>query len=171
MSAERSSWSFIPANFCSDLTKSDSPFLQLSALTGDNIFVEDIRPARRTALCSEKERLASRTASAIEALLIAPSYSAMISSQGVPSATISKTWATMIRVPTNVGLPWHTLGSETTCRPSFVRFIFVLMRCPFQYISKPRFRRNAANRADEIETSDFSSQIALYSADTLKPPL
>jgi hypothetical protein len=81
----------LPANFCSDLTEPDSPFFQLSALTGDDIFVEDIQPARRAAFCSERERPASRTASAIAALLIAPPYSVMISSHGVPSATISKT--------------------------------------------------------------------------------
>src|SRR5207247_21217 len=108
------------------MTETGSPLLQLGALAGNDIFVEYIQPARRSAFFSENDRPASRTASAIAARLIAPSYSAMISSQGVAAATNSKIWSTMIRVPMKVGVPWQIRGSETTYSPRVTR---VLLPC------------------------------------------
>ena len=102
-----SSRSFMPlaSGFFANLHETDSPLSQQQALAGDDVFVENNQPARRTEFFSENERPASRTASAMAARLIARSYSAMISSHGVSAATISKTWSTMMRVPTKVGAP------------------------------------------------------------------
>lgn len=46
-----------------------------------------------------------------------PRHSSTIVSQAMPAATCSKTSATRIRVPRNVGWPWQIVGSATMNRP------------------------------------------------------
>jgi len=111
------------AYFFTDAPAMNPPRTQLGTLAGNDIFIKDVQPARRIVLFCESDRPASRTASAIASRLIAPSYSAMICSHAMPSATISRTGSTMMRVPLKVGLPWQISGSVTTYSPSFRRFI------------------------------------------------
>src|SRR3989304_6376835 len=117
------------------------PRTQLGTLAGNDIFIKDVQPARRTVFFSEKDRLATRTASVIASRLIAPSYSEMISSHVVPSATMSITCLTMIRVPLKVGLPWQISGSVTMYSPSFRRFIDLSPRTGFLFLFCFLFRK------------------------------
>jgi hypothetical protein len=92
-----------------DLPDSNAPTSEQLTLAVRNVFIEDVHEpvvsdTNSDAWVTNASR-AKRTASAIPSLEIAPRHSSMIASQAIPLATCSKTSATRMRVPRNVGCP------------------------------------------------------------------
>ena len=113
----------------SNLPERNAPFLQQWPLIFREIFVQQTHATASSAALgagrpygSSHASLASRTASATAASGIFPPQRVLqMKSHDRPSATSSNTCHTMMRVPLNVGLPWHISGSATMYRPSSTR--------------------------------------------------
>jgi hypothetical protein len=101
------------SHLAADLTHWNPPTAQELPLMLGNILVEEIHPAMSASSWVNKASRAKRTASPMASLLTSPRQSSTIASQAMPVATCSKTSATKMRVPTNVGLPWQIAGSAT----------------------------------------------------------
>ena len=98
---------------------------QQRGLVFGKIFVEQIHAAclRGVAACqsawASTVRRASSTASAIAGSDTRPPHRTwLMKSHDFPAATSARTWWTMMRVPRNVGFPWHTRGLAMMYRPS-----------------------------------------------------
>src|SRR5262245_43455187 len=104
-----------------DLPHPNPPTPQSLSLAGNDIFVQDVHDeveaTTNSSACFKSACAAKCTASAIASCVILPCHSSLMVSQSSPRATWSKTSATKIRVPRNVGWPWHTFGSATINRP------------------------------------------------------
>src|SRR6266700_1187040 len=104
---------FIPEPFAgnvnADLPHPHPPTPQMLALTGNDIFVQDVHDAdevtTKSSACLRSACAARCAASAIASCVILPCHSSIMVSQSSPRATWSRTSATKIRVPRNVGCP------------------------------------------------------------------
>lgn len=104
--------------------------------------------------CSRKARVERCRASAIASLVTFPRHSSMMDSQARPSATCTSRSETSILGPLNVGLPWHTRGSDIICLPYILALITPLHYLPhcFQpgcggWLRFPGVRQLHADRA------------------------
>jgi len=88
-----------------DLAHWDSPTAQELPLMLRDVLIEQVHPATSVGSWINQASRAKRTASAMASLLMSPRQSSTITSQAVPLATCSRTSATRMRVPTNVGFP------------------------------------------------------------------
>lgn len=107
---------FLHRPFLCDLTARrlpnwNPPTSQEMALVLQNVFVKNVHVPRgymaSSWACSRKVSRTSRTASAIASSVMLPRHSSMMLFHARPAAICSRTSATRIRVPRNVGCPWQ----------------------------------------------------------------
>src|SRR5437016_3782309 len=96
-------------NVNANLLHRNPPTPQALPLTGDDIFVQDVHDTveatTKSSACFRSACAAKCTASAIASCVMLPCHSSIMVSQSSPRATWSRTSATKMRVPRNVGCP------------------------------------------------------------------
>jgi hypothetical protein len=99
----------LSSNINTQLMSWNPPPQQQSALVFSNVFIEEVHVGvgskTNSSLCLKNASLDNLTASAIASLVMLLCHCSMIVSQAIPSATISRTSETKMRVPRKTGFP------------------------------------------------------------------